>query len=136
MSDSEAHIERVVDCPKCGGRMETGVFRTIAIDRCKKCFGLWFDSMEAEWLKEEVGSDVIDEAARRALNQQVDKNIIDCPVCHVPMIRMVDPKQPHIWFEKCANCFGIFFDAGEFKDYKDFTVEDFLKRFSTPERKY
>jgi 4a-hydroxytetrahydrobiopterin dehydratase len=32
---------------------------------------------------------------------------------------MVDAKQPHLWYEACTECYGIFFDAGEFKDFKE-----------------
>jgi len=51
------------------------------------------------------------------------------------MIRMVDNKQPHIWYESCTICNGVFFDAGEFKDYKEHTFADFIKSFQKKERK-
>ena len=47
---------------------------------------------------------------------------------------MVDPKQPHIWFERCGSCHGSFFDAGELTDLATYSVSDFFKRFTTPER--
>ncbi|MOA24960.1 hypothetical protein D3C78_1456590 [compost metagenome] len=60
---------------------------------------------------------------------------VNCPSCpNSPMTRMVDPGQPHIWFERCPNCFGSFFDAGEFRDLSKFTFSDFIKRFSLAER--
>jgi Zn-finger nucleic acid-binding protein len=34
------------------------------------------------------------------------------------MIRMVDRHQPHIWYESCPVCFGIYMDAGEFREQK------------------
>jgi Zn-finger nucleic acid-binding protein len=34
------------------------------------------------------------------------------------MIRMVDRHQPHIWYESCPVCFGVYMDAGEFRDQK------------------
>jgi hypothetical protein len=39
---------------------------------------------------------------------------------------MVDPAQPDIWFESCPVCHGTFFDAGEFRDWKDRTLGEFL----------
>jgi Zn-finger nucleic acid-binding protein len=44
------------------------------------------------------------------------------------MIRMVDHQQPHIHFESCTLCHGVFFDAGEFRDYKEVTVAEWFKR--------
>ena len=58
-----------------------------------------------------------------------------CPKCDSRMIRMIDAKQSHIWFEHCGSCFGHFFDAGELKDLKKNTVVDFIKSWFTPERK-
>ena len=61
---------------------------------------------------------------------------IDCPVCHTQMIRMVDVKQPHIWYESCPVCFGVFYDAGEFRDHKEHHVLGFFKDlFNRTERK-
>ena len=43
------------------------------------------------------------------------------------MISMVDLNQPHIKYEACTVCYGVFFDAGEFKDYKEKTILDLFK---------
>jgi Zn-finger nucleic acid-binding protein len=43
------------------------------------------------------------------------------------MIRMVDVDQHHIDYEACTTCYGIFLDAGEFKDLKSFTIADYLR---------
>ena len=40
---------------------------------------------------------------------------------------MVDHQQPHIWYEQCPGCGGVYLDAGEFSDLKDVTVMDMLK---------
>jgi Zn-finger nucleic acid-binding protein len=32
---------------------------------------------------------------------------------------MVDKAQPSLWFESCPLCFGVFFDAGEFSDFRE-----------------
>ncbi len=43
------------------------------------------------------------------------------------MIQMVGVGRPHIGYEACTVCYGMFFDAGEFKDYKEETVLDFFR---------
>ena len=43
------------------------------------------------------------------------------------MIRMVDLDQPHIWYESCKVCKGVYFDAGEFKDFSKRTFADFFR---------
>ena len=106
----------------------------IEVDRCSSCFGLWFDSGELEKLRNRKAARAID-TGDPALGDLV--NVFDrypCPRCKVPMIRMVDPVQTHIWFEKCGSCHGSFFDAGEFKDLATFTPSDLFKRLVTAER--
>jgi hypothetical protein len=38
-----------------------------------------------------------------------------------------DTDQPHIVFEKCSACSGVFFDAGEFTDFQEYTLAERLK---------
>ena len=121
-------------CPKCQHGMEEVTHGEIVIDRCTNCQGLWFDAGEVELLRNRKAAAAIDtgdaETGRAA-------NAIDryrCPRCSGSMVRLVDPKQPHIWYETCSACNGSFFDAGEFRDLSQFTLSDIFKRFSTPER--
>ena len=122
-------------CPKCEAEMEKVVFQNIEVDRCTNCRGIWFDRLEHESLKQLKGSEDIDVGAPEKGKEfnRVDK--INCPVCHTIMVRMVDAGQPHIWFEKCASCDGVFFDAGEFTDFKEHTLSDFIKDLMAKERK-
>ena len=43
-------------------------------------------------------------------------------------------EQPHIWYEACKSCDGVFLDAGEFADLKEHTLLDRLKDLFAPER--
>jgi uncharacterized protein len=47
---------------------------------------------------------------------------------------MVDPQQPHIWFESCKNCYGRFYDAGEFRDFAEHTLVEFFEDLNAPAR--
>ena len=43
-----------------------------------------------------------------------------CPQCEfVPLIRMVDVKQPDLHFESCKECYGRYYDAGEFREVSE-----------------
>ena len=114
-------------CPKCDSEMERVVVEDIEVDRCKLCKGLWFDMLEKEDLVSIEGSESID-IGNTALGERYDSlQRVDCPKCHVEMLPMVDKDQTHIHYESCPTCFGTFFDAGEFRDLKTFTV---VERFS------
>jgi len=107
--------------------MATVEFGGVEIERCSECQGLWFDEFAKDELLEKKGAECVDigPAATGRIWNQIDRII--CPRCSVPMLRMVDVNQPHIWFEHCKFCGGSFFDAGEFRDLLHHTVLDFFR---------
>ena len=114
-------------CPKCESAMEKVRYSGIEVDRCIKCKGIWFDILEHEDLKKIEGSESID-IGDEQVGEKYDKiRKIDCPICHTNMIPMVDKGQYHIKYEACTICYGVFFDAGEFKDFKEKTVLESFK---------
>lgn len=124
-----------MDCPKCNSVMEEVEFGGVVVDRCTSCKGIWFDALEHEELKKMKKSHKID-TGKEEVGLENDKiGNINCPRCNVKMIKMVDKDQPHIWYEKCSSCDGVYFDAGEFKDYKKENFMDKIKDLFTPERK-
>lgn len=107
-------------CPKCCSRLEPIVYANIEVDRCVCCQGIWFDSLEAEILKNIPGSEVLDRGnpcLGSKLNR-IEKELI-CPRCGGKMVRMLDIDLYSIWYEKCAMCHGIWLDAGEFRQFKE-----------------
>ena len=114
-------------CPVCKVDMQTAKCEGTEIDRCPKCKGIWFDILEHEDLRKVKGSaDKIDTKAQDSM-EPGDKKIIDCPRCHIRMSSTHDAEQPHIVFEKCSACSGVFFDAGEFADLQEYTLAEKLK---------
>lgn len=114
-------------CPKCNAEMAKVAYESIEVNRCVQCDGLWFDMLEAEHMKALAGSEEID-IGDPAVGEALDERVrIDCPVCHTRMIKMVDARQSHIHYESCPVCYGVFFDAGEFADYKQTTVLEFFR---------
>jgi len=122
-------------CPKCTAGMETVSFDGIDVERCNACHGLWFDALEHEDLRRLDGSEVLDDGlpeVGRAFNTEPT---LRCPACAGSMVRMVDVRQSHLWFESCSSCHGVFFDAGEFRDFKQTTWFDRLKDLWRGERR-
>ena len=124
-----------MECPKCNSEFTTIEYEGIEVDRCTRCKGIWFDLLEHEALKKIKGSEAID-AGDPALGQEYNKiDRIDCPKCKTRMVRMVDNDQPHIWYEACEE-HGMYFDAGEFTDYKYETILDKFRDLVTGKRKH
>ncbi len=122
-------------CPKCNAEMASVNYESIEVNRCVRCDGLWFDMLEPEHMKAIAGSEEID-IGDPAVGHVLDaRERIDCPVCHTRMIKMVDVQQAHIHYESCPVCYGVFFDAGEFRDYKHETALDFFRGLLAKERR-
>ena len=122
-------------CPKCSAAMESVSYQGVEVDRCTKCAGLWLDMLEAEDLKKLSGSEAIDSGSAKTGKTQNKIGKIKCPKCAASMLRMVVNGQPHIWYEACPVCYGTYFDAGEFKDFKSENFMDTVKAIFRKERK-
>ncbi len=109
-----------IHCPKCNGKLRQLTYQKIKIYRCTSCYGIWLDALEAEKLKELKGSENLDignpETGDGSNNLEDD---IICPTCNVKMNTILDIDRHSIWYEKCPKCDGIWFDAGEFKKFKE-----------------
>ena len=123
-----------MNCPKCHSDMEKVTFASIEVDRCVKCGGIWFDMREQVHLKAAKDSEQVDTGDPQQAEGLNEMGAVVCPVCETQMVRMVDADQPHIWYESCPVCHGVFFDAGEFTDYKQETLGDFFKDLFSKER--
>lgn len=115
-------------CPKCSAEFETVTYENIAVDRCTGCHGLWFDMLEEDDLKKIEGSESIDIGDPRPDPEKNRIQKIDCPKCNGPMINLIDKDQFHIHYEYCPTCYGTFFDAGEFRDFKEHTIIERFKQ--------
>ncbi|MEX2489630.1 MAG: zf-TFIIB domain-containing protein [Pseudomonadales bacterium] len=113
-----------MECPKCQAKMEEVTYgRTLTVDRCTGCKGLWFDVGEAESLKGKWMSEFVDSGDPDVGKEYNKIEQVGCPRCAKIMDKLADPDQPHIWYEACPE-HGLFFDAGEFTDYKYETLLD------------
>jgi Zn-finger nucleic acid-binding protein len=111
---------RKLNCPKCSAPMETVAFQDITIDRCTKCGGLWFDALEKEHLDRLKDSASIDTGSSAAASASPVR--MNCPVCHTRMFDMVDLVKPSIHFQACKVCYGLFFDAGKYREHREHGV--------------
>lgn len=122
-----------MQCPKCRSPMQAIDLLSARSQRCTNCQGLWLTMGENRLLKPLAEQVDTGDAAVGERYNHIDR--INCPVCtDRPLVRMVDPQQPHIWFESCSHCFGRFYDAGEFRDYAEHTFLEFLRDLDAPER--
>lgn len=115
-------------CPKCRAPMAAVRLAETEIDRCSGCGGLWFDMLEQEDLRAAPGADALD-SGDRSLGARYDRvGLVRCPVDDQIMVRLVDRARPSLWFESCPLCYGVFFDAGEFAEFREEHLGDLFRR--------
>lgn len=124
-----------MDCPKCDSVMEEVTYHGITVDRCTECKGIWFPGIEHKELKRIKGSESIDIGSEKVGKEYDALENVQCPVCEDEMETVADKFQPHIHYEVCAKGHGVYFDAGEFKDFKEETLGDFIKSLSMAVRR-
>jgi len=98
----------------------------VTYDQCSSCKGFWFDTGEAEKLKDQWRPDFIDSGDPKQGKEMNKIRDVNCPRCGKQMDKISDPKQRHIKLETCSE-HGVFMDAGEFRDYKNETLADIFR---------
>ncbi len=114
-------------CPKCEAVLEEIDYNGIEIDRCAACHGIWFDHREEDQLKNLQGAAEVLDIGDEFLGAKHDKmENIQCPRCLIPMHHVSHKGSIEIRFERCTDCKGSYFDAGEFSDYvEDEVIDEF-----------
>ena len=117
-----------MECPKCKCVMNEIADESFSAMKCTGCSGIWFRDGSHEIAKTIEGISAIDENDTNAAAAYDEIRDIFCPECNKKMIKMVDKAQLHIKFEACTYCRGVFFDAGEFKDYAEHKLIERIKQ--------
>lgn len=121
-------------CPKDGARMTRLNAEGVTIDRCPVCGGVWLDLGELQALMDLKGEakDIIEKIdslrTQGAGGTVLPKNQWKCPRDGTLLTSVRNTEQPHIEYELCTHCGGMFFDAGELRDLSRFTLIERLRR--------
>ena len=108
--------------------MEFATIADIPVARCLQCRGFWFHEDGHERLRKIKGAEAIDIGGEELGKLYDVAEDIPCPVCGAIMERVSHKSQSHIVIEACAAGHGVFFDAGEWKDFKERTLGDLFKK--------
>lgn len=109
-------------CPECNEHLQTidlNLNGPFLIERCEKCFGLFFDPEEIEILLESSVSNIfhINRKLLRNINKDRYQNhkkirYIKCPVCLILMNRVNFGHRSGVIIDQCKK-HGIWLDSGE-----------------------
>ena len=137
MSMGKKELMSLSICPKCKGDLEKVIYEETEVARCCQCLGIWFDSLEAEQLKNLIitynqfgETETIDLGNFQEENPSESlQEKVNCPRCQVPMLKIFDFDEYPLWYETCLECHGLWFDAGEFQQFKqNFQHKGYLAR--------
>ncbi len=115
-------------CPRCEGKFEKVVYQETTVSRCLQCRGLWFDILEAETLRQVKGAGAIDVGDPEEASRYARIREIKCPKCYTRMTELVDNADPDLTYEKCPVCYGVWFDAGKFRNFRTLGLLDTIKQ--------
>lgn len=112
-------------CPKCEGTLKVRSVDGINIHRCDSCAGILVQRVDLEFIADTRNwadnADTGDEDVGKTHDPQ---DSLSCPSCKSRMIHMVDYDQPHIGFEHCQICGGVYLDAGELRDMAELKLSE------------
>lgn len=114
-------------CPRHGGSMRRFDVHRVVVDRCVVCGGIWLDLGEIRALLELPADARHDLHLLDRGGSTADPPTGIAPVCprdRTPLLPVRDARQPHIEYDLCVKCGGVFFDAGELADLGEFTLRE------------
>ena len=119
-SVSSKHSKRI--CPQCQIPLQTIKLKlkeAFYIERCKSCFGLFFDPGEIETLLESTVSNVFEINVKLLKNINKDRyqlkkqfSYVKCPVCSILMNRVNFAHRSGVIIDQCKK-HGIWLNNGE-----------------------
>ena len=117
-------------CPKCKLQLETVRVGVLTVERCTGCHGLWFDVLEWDDARQLEGAERLDNGDSRIGAAHDGDAGLCSPKCQTtPLTRLEVPHHVGLHIDKCPRCYGAFFDAGEFLEYRELTLIERLKKF-------
>jgi uncharacterized protein len=118
------------DCPKCHAKLEAVKIASLTVERCTGCHGIWFDVLEWDDARKLEGAARIDNGDSSVGAAHDLDSGLRCPKClTTPLTRLAVAHHPGLHVDKCARCYSMFFDAGEFREFKELSSTERLKKF-------
>jgi len=115
-------------CPACGRELTKMDASEVLVDVCEGgCGGIWFDAHELAKLDEpheHAGEMLLDIQRDPSVRVDLDKKR-ECPRCTgVKMMRHLYSPASQVVVDECGNCGGLWLDAGELAQIREFSEED------------
>jgi hypothetical protein len=111
-----------MQCPNDNEKLEKVLFHNVEVDYCPKCLGMWFDTDELRFAKDDKDKNLnwLDVDLWRDKGRfEVFRIKKYCPVCRVGLQEInYDDSKTKVDF--CKKCNGVWLDRGEFKQIMNY----------------
>ncbi len=120
--------KNIMSCPFCASSMQEYIIKShnnehnIIIDKCDKCYGIWFDKSEMSYI-----ADLLLLTSKRIdyskIKNLIPKKRLDCPRCKIELKKINSfnlPKEIDIF--KCKTCRGEFLTTEDVYEYGKYKV--------------
>lgn len=119
-------------CPTCSGSLIEIRVKSIALDACRKCRGVWFGKGELlAFLNRLIKGKAVKSEQTKLFEQRAvtGKNDLrelprKCPVCGKIMQKFNYCSDSNVFLDKCDACDGIWADKGEIRPLARYVKED------------
>ena len=102
-----------MNCPKCEtASLKPATVRTVEVDRCSMCSGIWFDDTELSVLLGLNPSDLRPLDAGKE-NELLNRKQGQCPRDNSALLRVYSADNRAVVIDTCLRCRGIWLDGGE-----------------------
>jgi uncharacterized protein len=104
-------------CPRCNVSLNTDIIhdlnRSVEIDKCPQCGGIWFDNGELEQLETIVEAVYVE--IRNVPGKADQLKALSCPSCdNMQLMQKAEhPRDRKVIMDYCPVCHGIWLDKGE-----------------------
>jgi Zn-finger nucleic acid-binding protein len=111
-----------MNCPNDNEELEKVLFRSVEVDYCPRCLGIWFDSDELRLAKDSRDQNLnwVDVDLWRDKGRfEVFRSTKHCPVDRVGLQEIgYDNSKTKV--DYCKMCHGVWLDRGEFKQIMNY----------------
>ena len=98
-------------CPRCGSNLKVQKYRSMEVDKCDGCEGMWLDYPELDQLEDAV---LDTDEIKGSMITRSSEGELPCPVCQAPMDQF-RYRFNELWLDVCPQEHGFWLDKNEEK---------------------
>ncbi len=100
-----------MDCPRCRAELKAQKYKSIEVDKCASCEGIWLDHPELDELEDSV---LDADELKGSLITRSGQSELACPKCQGTM-QQFRYRYNELWLDACEAEHGFWLDEGEEK---------------------